>query len=464
MDTHPFQSRGFYASMLNLKINKLSIHFNQPLLDRVDLYASGRKVIALIGDNGSGKSTLLKIISGNEEPLSGEVNWSFQPSIGYMKQELGEESTLSGGQQKIALLAGLIYSEQHDVLLLDEPDNHLDLEGKEWLENAINDFQGLVIVISHDREFLENISDAVWLVEDRVVKTYPFGFKKFQEEYANDLLSEERLYKTQLKEKRRLEKMAKEFHLRIQQGTGTPSAYRNILHRLEHHIAEMVPDPSRNKATISIQSGRQGKLIKGKTAVIVKDLYFEYPDLMVFNNANFHLGITDKAALVSPNGSGKSTLIKLLMGQIEPDEGVAKIGPGLKIGYYSQDHAETLDPEITPVQYFSKRFSLFDYQVEPILRRFLFSNQTMKSKIRMLSGGQKARLQLALFLYTNPDILILDEPTNHLDLKSIAALESFLAEYDGALLLISHDRQMVENLEIPVYEIVEGQIKLGKMA
>lgn len=445
--------------MLNLKITNLSIQYNQPLLDRVDLYSSGNKVIALIGDNGSGKSTLLKIINGSEQPLSGEVSWSYEPSIGYMVQELDEESTLSGGQQKIAILAGLIYSENHDVLLLDEPDNHLDLDGKSWLEQAIKDFQGMVIVISHDREFLEQVSDAVWLVEDNEVKTYPFGFKKFQTEYADNLASEEKRYRIQLKEKKRLEKMVEAFRIRIKQGTAKPSAFRNVQHRLERHVAEMIPDPKRNQASIKIQGKREGRVIKGKTAVLVKDLFFKYKDLEVFHDANLHLEINDKIALVSANGSGKSTLVKLLLGKAKPDSGVAKIGEGLKIGYYSQDHSESLDPEMTPVQYFALRFSLWDYEIEAILKRFLFTKQTMKSRISTLSGGQKARLQLALFLYTNPDILILDEPTNHLDLKSIAALENFLVEYNGALILISHDRQLIANVGIPVYGISDGKIK-----
>lgn len=448
-----------YFCMLNLKISKLSIHYNQPLLDRVDLYVSGHKVIALIGDNGSGKSTLLKIIAGTEQPLSGEINWSFVPSIGYMKQELSEQSTLSGGQQKIVMLADLIYSSSHDVLLLDEPDNHLDLEGKQWLEEAIRSFNGLVIVISHDREFLENISDVVWLVEDHVVQSYPFGFKKFQEKYADNLVALEKKYQLQLREKKRLEEMVRAFLVRLQQGKGTPSLYRHALKRLEQHTQNMIPDPKKNSASITIAAKRQGRVIKGKTAVLVKDLSFKFPEQTVFADANFELGVTDKAALVSPNGSGKSTLIKLLLGQIDPDEGIARIGPSLKIGYYSQDHAESLDGEMTPIQIFALRFSLWEGEAEGVLKRFLFSKQTAKSKISTLSGGQKARLQLALFLYTNPDILILDEPTNHLDLKSIAALENFLSEYNGALLLISHDRQMVRNLDIPVFGIENGKIR-----
>lgn len=446
--------------MLNLKIQKLSIFYNQPLLDQVDLYTSGNKVIALIGDNGSGKSTLLKIIAGIEQPISGEIIWSHQPEIGYMKQELNEQSTLSGGQQKITLLAQLIYSNSNQVLLLDEPDNHLDIEGKLWLQEALKDFQGLVILISHDREFLEAVTDHVWLVENHTVTSYPYGFKKYQQEYAHNFATDLKKYTLQLKEKQRLEKLVKDYLLRIKQGKVKPSAYRNMVHRLEHHVANMIPDPRANQQKIDIKSESLGRTIKGKTALLVKNLDFSYQDRVIFNQANLHLDINDKVALVSPNGSGKSTLIKLLLDQNIKREGIAQIGTNLKVGYYSQDHFETLNENSTPIKCFANRFSLWDYQAEGILKRFLFSKQLAKSRISTLSGGQKARLQLALFLYTNPDILILDEPTNHLDIKSIEALENFLIQYNGALLLISHDRQLVDNLNIPVYTITDNQIKL----
>jgi ATP-binding cassette, subfamily F, member 3 len=190
---------------------------------------------------------------------------------------------------------------------------------------------------------------------------------------------------------------------------------------------------------------------------------FRYEKNTIFDNANFQMTVHQKIALISPNGSGKSTLIRLLTGQIDPNHGTAKIGPNQKLGYYSQDHEEALLPETTPLECFMHRYPVFDYQAEHILGKFLFSKQTMKSKIRTLSGGQKSRLQLALFLYSNPDLLILDEPTNHLDIKSITVLENFLKSYKGALLLISHDRELIKNLGVDIFEIKDKKILPAKL-
>ena len=165
--------------MINLKITKLEKSYSQPLLENVTLNHTSNGIVALIGDNGSGKTTLLKIIADLEEQESGRIEWTGEPRIGYLQQEIDFLPTLSGGQKKIALLADLIYSGLYDVLLLDEPDNHLDIENKQWLASAMQAFDGLIIMISHDRHLLKQITTHTWLVEDGSIRTYPFGYEKF---------------------------------------------------------------------------------------------------------------------------------------------------------------------------------------------------------------------------------------------------------------------------------------------
>lgn len=439
--------------MYHLKIKNLVKHYNQPLLDGVNLSHSGKGVIALIGDNGSGKSTLLKILAGLEQEDSGEVIWDKLHAIGYLAQEITDYESLSGGQKKIAKLAELLYSNQYDVILLDEPDNHLDLDNKIWLEEALVSFSGLAIMISHDRKFLENVSTKVWLLENHQIKTYSFGYKKFKEVYEQEEIARAELFKTQSKEALRLGKMALIFR-----DKGFVGAYHNTQKRLERLKAEMVEDPEDKKAHITIQTKLENKIIHRKTAILVKDMAFGYESQVIFNRANLHLFVQDKTALLSPNGTGKSTLINLLLGKLMPTSGEAKIGPNLRVGYYSQEHSATLPPEETPQSIFAKAYPLFDYEIEAILKKFFFNKQTMRSKVWTLSGGQKSRLQLALFLYTNPDLLILDEPTNHLDLKSVMALETFLKEYKGTVLLVSHDRELVKNVCDNVYTITDYRI------
>ena len=439
--------------MYNLKIKALVKHYNEPLLEGIDLSHTGKGIIALIGDNGSGKSTLLKILAGLEEQDSGEIIWDTTPTIGYLTQEITDYESLSGGQKKIAKLAELLYSNTCDVVILDEPDNHLDLENKIWLEDALSVFDGLVIMISHDRTFLTNVSTKVWLLENHKIKTYPFGYQKFTQIYASEEAAIADLHRTQAKEEKRLRDMALIFR-----DKGLIGAYRNTQKRLDRLQAEMVIDPSQKKKKIIIESKLENKIIKNKTAILIKDLVFGYDGEKLFDHTNLHLAVSDKVALLSPNGTGKSTLISLLLGKLAPLSGEVKIGPNIKVGYYSQEHSATLPLEESPQSIFAKTYPLFDYEIEAILRKFFFTKQNMRSKVWTLSGGQKSRLQLALFLHTNPDLLILDEPTNHLDLKSIMALETFLKEFPGTILLVSHDRELVKNTCTKVYTISDHRL------
>ncbi len=448
--------------MINLKITKLEKSYNQPLLDNVTLSHTGNGIVALIGDNGSGKSTLLKIIAGLEDQDGGKIEWGGEPRIGYLQQEIDSLPTLSGGQKKLALLADLIYSNLYDVLLLDEPDNHLDIENKQWLANALQSFDGLVVMISHDRHLLREITTHTWLVEDREIRTYPFGYEKFTVEYQKEREDLEHLFHVQDKEHKRLKELVERFRQKAASSLKTARYYHALEKRLARFEKEMVKNPKSRDARIELNTSVSGKQIKHKLAIMVRDLFFSYDEVSVFEKAELYIEVGEKVALISENGSGKSTLIKLILNQLEPSTGVAKSGEGLKVGYYSQEHLESLEKETTPIDCFTKRFPIADYEAAAVLRRFYFSKNTMKSKIWTLSGGQKARLQLALFLYTNPDILILDEPTNHLDLKSVAALEKFLVDYEGTVLLISHDHELLNNVCDVAYEIKNKKIKLSQ--
>ena len=447
--------------MINLKITKLEKSYSQPLLENVTLNHTGNGIVALIGDNGSGKTTLLKIIADLEEQESGRIEWTGEPRIGYLQQEIDFLPTLSGGQKKIALLADLIYSGLYDVLLLDEPDNHLDIENKQWLASAMQAFDGLIIMISHDRHLLKQITTHTWLVEDGSIRTYPFGYEKFVLEYQKERDDLEHLFHVQDREHKRLKELVERFRQKAASGTKAARYYHALEKRLARFETEMVKDPKKRDSHIELSTSVSGKQIKHKIAIMVKDLSFSYPDNPIFEKASLYIEVGEKVALISPNGTGKSTLIKLILSQLEPSEGVAKIGENLKVGYYSQEHLETLDKDATPIDCFTKRFPIADYQAAAVLRKFYFDKHTIKSKIWTLSGGQKARLQLALFLYTNPDILILDEPTNHLDLKSVSALEEFLVDYEGTVLLISHDHDLLNNVCDVAYDVKNKKISLS---
>jgi len=447
--------------VINLKITKLEKSYSQPLLENVTLNHTGNGIVALIGDNGSGKTTLLKIIAGLEEQDSGQIEWQGEPRIGYLQQEIDSLPTLSGGQKKIALLANLIYSSLYDVFLLDEPDNHLDIENKQWLASALQAFDGLIIMISHDRHLLKQITTHTWLVEDGSIRTYPFGYEKFVLEYQKERDDLEHLFHVQDREHKRLKELVERFRQKAASGTKAARYYHALEKRLARFEAEMIKDPKKRDSHIQLSTSLSGKQIKHKIAIMVKDMSFSYPENSVFEKSSMYIEVGERVALISVNGTGKTTLIKLILGQLEPSEGLAKVGENLKVGYYFQEHLETLDKDVTPIDCFTKRFPIADYQAAAVLRKFYFDKHTIKSKIWTLSGGQKARLQLALFLYTNPDILILDEPTNHLDLKSVAALEEFLVDYEGTVLLISHDHDLLNNVCDIAYDVKNKKISLS---
>lgn len=447
-------------SGISLKISKLEKSYNQPLLDDVTLNHVGNGIVSLIGDNGSGKSTLLKILGKQEEQDSGKVEWTGNPKIGKLEQEIESLPTLSGGQKKIALLADLIYSGEFDVLLLDEPDNHLDIENKKWLANALQTFPGLVIMISHDRHLLKQISTHTWLVEDREVRTYPFGYAKFVEEYQKERETQEHIFHVQTKEHERLKELVERFRQRAASGPKAARYYHALQKRLARFESEMVKDPKRNDVKIELSSKITAKKIKNKLGIMVRDLDFSYEDNKIFEKAELYIEVGEKVALVAPNGAGKSTLIKLILDELKPLSGTARIGENLRHGYYSQEHLETLPADLSPMQIFTQRYPVADYEAAAVLKKFYFTKQTMKSKVWTLSGGQKSRLQLAMFLYSNPDVLILDEPTNHLDIKSVTALEEFLVDYEGTVLLISHDHDLLNNVCDLFYKIDNKKIKL----
>ncbi len=450
--------------MISLKITKLQKSYSQPLLDNITFNHVGNGVVALIGDNGSGKSTLLKILAGLEQQDSGKIEWGGNPRIGYLTQEIESLPTLSGGQKKIALLVDLLYNGEYDVLLLDEPDNHLDIQNKQWLASAIKDFEGLVIMISHDRHLLKQITNYTWLVEDREIRTYPFGYSKFVIEYEKERNDQENQFHVQEKEHKRLLELVERFRQKAASSTKTARYYHALEKRLARFEGEMVTDPKKHDVKIKLESKTTAKKIKNKLAILVRNLTFSYDkENNLFEDAEFFMEVGEKAALVSPNGSGKSTLIKLILGLLDPKTGVARVGENLKVGYYSQEHLETLPMDSTPIACFTSRFPIADYEAASVLKKFYFSKHTIKSKIWTLSGGQKARLQLALFLYTNPDVLILDEPTNHLDIRSVSALEEFLVNYEGTILLISHDHDLLNNVCDVAYEVKNGKISLTEI-
>lgn len=410
--------------------------------------------VGLIGDNGSGKSTFLKILAGKETPDQGKVVWSRDSKIGYLEQEIVTDiPDISGGEKKILRLTELFYSD-YDVLLLDEPDNHLDVDHKLWFENLVRAYEGILVVISHDRRFLESTVDKIWHLEEKRIREYRFNYTKFRDIYEGEMASRRHLWIVQERERQRLVEVVARMQRFAAGNSKLSGRYHGAVKRLERFVDQMVEKPPEDKK-VALEV-RLRKQHKRKTAIHLKDVLKTYENTQVLNGLNLHVFCGEKLAISAPNGAGKSTLLNIIAGKIKKDDGQVSIGPGLKIGYYAQEHLQVLDENATLIEEIQKSLPLPWYDAIAYLKKFLFDKDKAGMQVKWLSGGQKSRLQLAKFLGTNPDILVLDEPTNHLDLKTVVALERFLTQYAGTLILVSHDRVLVENVVDTVYDLANG--------
>ena len=439
---------------VSLQISNVGKKFNVPLFTGVNLNVAGPLKIALIGDNGSGKSTFLKMLAGLEPVEEGSIQWSKELKIGYLEQEIISDTfDVSGGEKKILRLAELFYSD-YSVLLLDEPDNHLDAENKDWFKELVKDFSGLIVVISHDRDFLSEAINKTWLLEEKKIADYSFGYTKFRQIYELEMTSRQHLWEAQERERMRLKDMVEWFRARAAASGKLAKAYHSTVKRYEKFVDSMVEKPPKaTKLDLKLDLGKQHRR---KTALHIQGLTKSYGKKSVLAGIDLHLFCGEKIAINAPNGSGKSTLLNIIVGKLTNDDGSVRIGDGLKMGCYAQEHLEALDENNTLAEELQRSVPLAHYDAVAYLKKFMFSQDQIRSPVRLLSGGQKSRLQLAMFLAVNPDILILDEPTNHLDLKTVLALENFLKGYEGALVLVSHDRELVRNVATKVYELKNG--------
>ncbi len=441
---------------VSLQVQNISKGFNNPLFSDVNINVYGNQKIALIGDNGSGKSTFLKILSNREIADHGKIIWGPEVKIGYLEQEIVSDTyEVSGGEQKILRLSELFYSD-YNVLLMDEPDNHLDLDHKIWFEQLVSDFSGLVIVISHDRHFLSTSINQTWQLEETHIKQYNFGYEKFKEIYEQEMESRQHLWDVQERERLRLKEIIAQMHVKA----AANDKFARLLHSAEkkydHFVERMVQKPPVQK-TAQLKTSNESQPHR-KTALHIKSMAKSYGDNHVLSDINLHVFCGEKISIAAPNGSGKSTLLNILIGKIHSDFGEFNFGPNLKIGYYAQEHLEALGEQASMIEELQKSTPFPHYDAIAYLKRFLFTAEQAINAVRFLSGGQKSRLQLAKFLSTNPDILILDEPTNHLDLKTVLALENFLKSYTGTLILVSHDRELVDHVVDCTYLLDKGKL------
>ena len=516
--------------MIILQANKIERSFaGEVLFDNITLQVDERDRIALVGKNGAGKSTLLKILVGEEEPTSGEINKKKDISLSYLAQdsrfesentiydemlhvfddlrqtekqlrqmelEMGEKSgedldklmsdydrlsenfrqaggftyeadirailngfkfdesmwqmkiaELSGGQNTRLALAKMLL-EKPNLLVLDEPTNHLDIETIAWLENYLVNYSGALIIVSHDRYFLDKVATITLDLTKHSLDRYVGNYSRFVELKEQKLATEAKNYEKQQKEIAALEDFVNRNLVRAST-TKRAQSRRKQLEKMERLDK---PEAGKKSANMTFQSEKTS----GNVVLTVENAAIGYDGEILSEPINLDLRKMNAVAIVGPNGIGKSTFIKSIVDQIPFIKGEKRFGANVEVGYYDQTQSK-LTPSNTVLDELWNDFKLTpEVEIRNRLGAFLFSGDDVKKSVGMLSGGEKARLLLAKLSMENNNFLILDEPTNHLDIDSKEVLENALIDFDGTLLFVSHDRYFINRVATHVLELSEN--------
>ncbi|HGJ3477278.1 TPA: ABC-F family ATP-binding cassette domain-containing protein [Streptococcus pneumoniae] len=516
--------------MIILQANKIERSFaGEVLFDNINLQVDERDRIALVGKNGAGKSTLLKILVGEEEPTSGEINKKKDISLSYLAQdsrfesentiydemlhvfnnlrrterqlrqmelEMGEKSgedldklmsdydrlsenfrqaggftyeadirailngfkfdesmwqmkiaELSGGQNTRLALAKMLL-EKPNLLVLDEPTNHLDIETIAWLENYLVNYSGALLIVSHDRYFLDKVATITLDLTKHSLDRYVGNYSRFVELKEQKLATEAKNYEKQQKEIAALEDFVNRNLVRAST-TKRAQSRRKQLEKMERLDK---PEAGKKAANMTFQSEKTS----GNVVLTVENTAIGYDGEVLSQPINLDLRKMNAVAIVGPNGIGKSTFIKSIVDQIPFIKGEKRFGANVEVGYYDQTQSK-LTPSNTVLDELWNDFKLTpEVEIRNRLGAFLFSGDDVKKSVGMLSGGEKARLLLAKLSMENNNFLILDEPTNHLDIDSKEVLENALIDFDGTLLFVSHDRYFINRVATHVLELFEN--------
>lgn len=515
--------------MIILQANKIERSFaGEVLFDNISLQVDERDRIALVGKNGAGKSTLLKILVGEEEPTSGEINKKRDLSLSYLAQDSRFESSntiydemlhvfddlrktekalrqmefamgettgadleklmqdydrlseefrqaggftyeadirailngfkfdesmwqmkieeLSGGQNTRLALAKMLL-EKPNLLVLDEPTNHLDIETIAWLENYLVNYSGALLIVSHDRYFLDKVATITLDLTKHSLDRYVGNYSSFVEQKEQKLLTEAKNYEKQQKEIAALEDFVNRNLVRAST-TKRAQSRRKQLEKMERLDK---PEAGTKSAHMTFHSDKAS----GNVVLTVEEAAVGYDDQILSEPINLDIRKMNAVAIVGPNGIGKSTLIKSIVGQIPFIKGEARFGANVEVGYYDQTQSK-LTPHNSVLDELWDDFKLTpEVEIRNRLGAFLFSGDDVKKTVGMLSGGERARLLLAKLSMENNNFLILDEPTNHLDIDSKEVLENALIDFDGTLLFVSHDRYFINRVATQVLELSE---------
>ena len=467
------------------------------LFEDVTLTINRTDRLGLVGPNGAGKSTLFKLILGQEETTTGLIVRQRGATVGFLPQEsapVGEESvlelatshlhgdefggmdgslvakakrilkglafrdadydrparTLSGGWVMRAHLARLLVQEP-DLLMLDEPTNHLDLETLLWFQDYLDTYPGGIVLISHDREFLNQLVTGILELRAGSLFDYTGNYDSYIEQRAAREAQQLSAFKNQQKEIARLQEFADRFRAKASKASQAQAKLKQIARM------ERIEAPEAAAATVDFSFPQPES--SGQRVITLRGVDFAYGDHVVYRGLDYQAEKGERTVLVGPNGAGKSTLLKLLAGVVKPQAGERDLGLRVKIGYFSQYRGEMLDASRTVLEeaYDTPRL-VRETDIRALLGCFLFRDDDVKKKVKVLSGGEKSRLALVKLLLDPPNFLLMDEPTTHLDMGSIDAVISALKGFTGTLVFISHDVYFIRALATKVIHVNAGRL------
>lgn len=361
---------------------------------------------------------------------------------------------LSGGEKTRVLFARMLIS-QPELLLLDEPTNHLDTDSIEWLEGFIKEYRGTVLVVSHDRYFIDKTVDRVIEIEDGECQAYEGNYTYFISEKERRLLVEFENYKDQQKKIKRMEEAIK--RLRDWGNRGDNEKFFRKAASIQKAIDRMekLNRPVMEKKSVDLNFEASGR--SGRNVISCERITKAYSSKSLLKETDFYVRFGERVGIIGPNGSGKSTLLKIILGRECSDEGSASLGSNVKTGYLEQSIVFE-DENRTILEEFKNMLNLTEGEARGRLARFLFYKDSVYKRLSGLSGGEKARLRLAELMYSDINLFILDEPTNHLDIDTRESLEAALESFDGTVVFISHDRYFINKLSDRLYNIEEGRL------
>ena len=441
-----------------LNVSMLSkAYVGKTVLKDVSFHLEDKEKAAIVGINGSGKTTLLRCILGIEEADEGSIAFSKEKKMDYLAQqhadietENEDYDTLSGGQKTRKRLEEIL-QEKPDLLILDEPTNHLDIGSIQWLEKVLKRYDGAVLLVSHDRYFLDRIVTKVIDLERGKVRMYQGNYSAYAEKKRQLREAEWKAFQNQQAEIKHQEAVIEKLkQFNREKSIKRAESREKMLLKVERLEK---PEELENEMKL-LFSPRESS---GNDVLMAKELGKSYDGKRLFSHGTFSLQKGEHVALIGDNGTGKTTLLKILNGLIQADEGEFRLGSKVKIAYYDQEHA-VLNMEKTLFDEIQDSYpDMNNTKVRNVLAAFLFTGDDVYKRIQDLSGGEQGRVSLAKLMLSDANFLILDEPTNHLDIQGKEVLEEAIRNYEGTVLYVSHDRYFINKTATRIIELFSNR-------